>query len=216
MTMDRFRGSEREGRTEPFVFALARAWVRLYTAGIPADERVGRRAEVESDLWEQQLEDKGGSLTLHVLQRIVLGMAADLSWRFEQAPPLRQAGMAISSHSAVGLSWTVRRGLPGVSLMLAAGYVLIGLLLLLVMSLGGGEKPPSEQAWGAAFLISSGAAIAGGLRVVPQRRKLGLALLLLGTVPFGLFFSATIVVPAASIATLIYGVLRARRRKVTA
>ena len=33
---------------------VARAWVRLYTAGLRADVRDSRRAEIDSDLWEQQ------------------------------------------------------------------------------------------------------------------------------------------------------------------
>jgi hypothetical protein len=34
--------------------ALVRAWTRVYTWQMPADEREARRSEIESDLWELQ------------------------------------------------------------------------------------------------------------------------------------------------------------------
>ncbi len=35
---------------------LVRGWVRLYTAGLPADVRDGRREEIDADLWEHARE----------------------------------------------------------------------------------------------------------------------------------------------------------------
>ena len=66
--------------------AVAHAWVRLYTAGLRPDVRDGRRAEIASDLWEQQraasaLGDGAGGTALLVLARVLLGVPADLSWR---------------------------------------------------------------------------------------------------------------------------------------
>jgi hypothetical protein len=58
--------------------------VRLYTAGLPTEVREARRAELESDLWEQEAGAAGCRPTttaLHVLRRFMLGIPADLSWR---------------------------------------------------------------------------------------------------------------------------------------
>ena len=56
---------------------VARWWTRIYTAGLPNDLREARRAEVESDLWES-LSD--GAPSRHILARLALGIADDLSW----------------------------------------------------------------------------------------------------------------------------------------
>ena len=68
--------------------AAVRAWTRVYTWRMPAALREGRRAEIESDLWEFQ-EDaagrRGPGHAAHVLFRLVLGIPDDLCWRMEQA-----------------------------------------------------------------------------------------------------------------------------------
>ncbi|MDX6538583.1 MAG: hypothetical protein QOI71_193 [Gaiellales bacterium] len=95
------------------VFALIRAWVRLYTRGVPAELRETRRAEIDSDLWEQVHDDQARGrrppvTTLHVLGRVLRGVASDLSWRLEHRPGrgvvqnLRLAGVAARRHG-----WTV-------------------------------------------------------------------------------------------------------------
>jgi len=65
---------------------LTRAWVRLYTRGLPADLRTARQAELESDLWEHEhwRTTEGlrpGRMGFEIVARLVAGMAADLSWR---------------------------------------------------------------------------------------------------------------------------------------
>ena len=56
---------------------VARWWTRLYTAGLPANLREARRAEVESDLWESVTD---GAPSRHILARLALGVVDDLSW----------------------------------------------------------------------------------------------------------------------------------------
>ena len=56
---------------------LTRWWTRLYTAGVPGDLREARRAEVESDLWESVAD---GAPSRHILARLALGLADDLTW----------------------------------------------------------------------------------------------------------------------------------------
>ena len=56
---------------------LTRWWTRVYTAGLPVDLRDTRRAEVESDLWESVSD---GAPSRHILARLALGVADDLTW----------------------------------------------------------------------------------------------------------------------------------------
>ncbi len=65
---------------------FARWWVQRYTAGLPDQESVSRRAD--SDLTEhahyRQLDGwTPEQITQERLRRLVGGMAADLSWRHE-------------------------------------------------------------------------------------------------------------------------------------
>lgn len=74
---------------------FARWWVQRYTAGLPNHESVSRRAEIDSDLAEhsQHRELEGWTLTQIArerLRRLVRGMAADLSWRYELVTGLCQ------------------------------------------------------------------------------------------------------------------------------
>jgi hypothetical protein len=200
--------------------AAARTWVRFYTAGAPPEARDERRSELASDIWEQTQsphQDPRDGDGLHVLLRALLGAPSDVAWRLEHATlpgAVLALGAAIVGRAASGWGWTVRRGLPGVTWLLAGGYVLVGLLVLIVMAAGGGEKPPSEQAWGGALLVAFGLLIAAGFRVACRRPKLGIGLMLAGTAPFAIAFHATIVIPVASFAALLAAFLRMRSRRL--
>jgi len=77
---------------KPWVSTLAvmlvRSWTRTYTAGMQAQARRRRRAEVESDIWES-LHDTDSATTpgIHIFVRLVRGMPADVWWRLEHALP---------------------------------------------------------------------------------------------------------------------------------
>ncbi|CAN5119733.1 hypothetical protein BH18ACT5_BH18ACT5_02810 [soil metagenome] len=61
---------------------LVRSWVRLYTLDL--GDRDGRRAEIESDLWEHQHDAQAsgeGAVAISILGRWAAGLPADLSWR---------------------------------------------------------------------------------------------------------------------------------------
>lgn len=65
---------------------FVRAWVRLYTAGLPLSLRDSRREEIDADLWEQSQEAEmtlsdGPPLATHLLLRWLLGLPDDLLWR---------------------------------------------------------------------------------------------------------------------------------------
>jgi len=58
--------------------ALVRWWTRAYTAGLPVAIRDGRRAEIESDLWESSHDP---SHRAQLVLRLLLGMIDDVRWR---------------------------------------------------------------------------------------------------------------------------------------
>jgi hypothetical protein len=151
--------------------ALARAWVHVYTRGMPADLRDGRRAEIESDLWEQCHDEaprrRGGGLD--ILGRTLRGVPSDLSWRLQHrargrlARRLRLGVVAARRHR-----WTVFPALVEVSYLTGAAGIATPSFVdapeQLVMALGAaailcgmlllwrGTAPPA-----AAWLVCAGA-----------------------------------------------------------
>jgi hypothetical protein len=72
--------------------ALVRAWVDLYTRGLPEPIRAARRDEVDDDLWCQAEEAtaigrSARSLDTEVLLRLLFGMPSDVSWRLSSGEP---------------------------------------------------------------------------------------------------------------------------------
>jgi hypothetical protein len=61
-----------------------RLWVRLYTAGLPAEATTSRRAEVDSDLYERSVETPS---LLEDLYCLIAGIPDDLVWRASQISP---------------------------------------------------------------------------------------------------------------------------------
>ncbi len=87
--------------------ALVRLWTRAYTWHMPADVRDGRRAEIESDLWEF-LQDADAHREVvpdvHLYARLLRGMPHDVLWRVEHAEALRsRARQRVMGAAAV---WT--------------------------------------------------------------------------------------------------------------
>lgn len=77
---------------ETLAAGLARAWMRLYTIGLPSAARERREQQLNSDLWEHQVDRLSANvapsmLGLEVLGRTVRGMPADLLWRFQLEGP---------------------------------------------------------------------------------------------------------------------------------
>lgn len=69
------------------IVAFVRRWVELYTRGLPAELRTARRDEIDDDLWSQREEATATgrstlSLGTEMVLRLLLGMPADVSWRF--------------------------------------------------------------------------------------------------------------------------------------
>jgi hypothetical protein len=71
-----------------FAVGAVRLWTRLYTWRMEPALRDSRRAEIESDLWEFEQDQVRTSLpALHVVFRLLNGVAADVCWRVECADP---------------------------------------------------------------------------------------------------------------------------------
>ncbi len=64
---------------------IARSWVACYTGLVGAEASERRRAEIESDLWEQQAEARARNLPplavrFSIARRVIAGIPADLFW----------------------------------------------------------------------------------------------------------------------------------------
>jgi TonB family protein len=78
--------------TSPLVRAIVsiiRWWARFYTQGLSPQVRKRRREEIASDVWDHVLEGKEYPtyLAAHLFWRLVIGLAGDVAWSFEQREP---------------------------------------------------------------------------------------------------------------------------------
>ena len=156
--------------------ALTRAWTAGYTRGLPADVRAERREEIDSDLWHQrrraELEREPVTGTaVQILVRVVLGIPADLLWRFEAASSTQTTG-----RTSVNETLGMRIG------FLAA---IFPLALLVVMGvsfmLGNGDWENSTEHWLWRVAFVAAPAIGGyGLWLCATRPKVGMGLALAG------------------------------------
>jgi hypothetical protein len=130
--------------------SVARWWTRVYTAGLPADLRDARRAEVESDLWESLAD---GAPSRQILARVALGLADDLTWSltFMDHSTRATATWSIGTLFVLVLSWlwlslapeslTMRESMwafpAAVTLHLVGMVLFIGMRLVLDLRLTG-------------------------------------------------------------------------------
>jgi hypothetical protein len=87
------------------VAGLVRAWVDLYTRGVPEPARSARRDEVEDDLWCQHEEAaaigrSSTSVSAEMLVRLLFGMPADVGWRIANG---RVSGSPIPRYPTTGI-----------------------------------------------------------------------------------------------------------------
>ncbi len=80
--------SESTGPANPpgIASAVALAWVRIYTLGLPDAVRSRRIEEIHSDTWEQWSDQRSANLSAaaigaQTLSRLIRGAPADLLWR---------------------------------------------------------------------------------------------------------------------------------------
>jgi hypothetical protein len=93
--------------------ALVRTWTRVYTWGATPVWAERRRADVESDLWEQQGDPNGGrglAPAAHILARLFGGIVDDLKSRIERTTLqdnvlIRRAVMLGATTIALSVLW---------------------------------------------------------------------------------------------------------------
>ena len=69
----------------PAVKGIIRSWVWLYSAPAPEEEREGRRAEVESHIFEfihsgREVSDASGDIAVGLFERWMKGLPSDIAW----------------------------------------------------------------------------------------------------------------------------------------
>ena len=104
---------------------LVRGWVDLYTRGLAAELRDGRRDEIAGDLWSQFEEAavigrSERATENEILVRLVAGIPADISWRFAH-----RGGNPVEANLRDDTTGTVGLGLAAI----VAGVGMTGLLL---------------------------------------------------------------------------------------
>ncbi len=152
-----------------------RAWVAVYTKGLPAADASERRVLIEADLWDEaQAADWMGEtsgLARQRLSRLVRGVPADVTWRLEQQRRItkmpRRTEMRISKGQ-----------------LAAIGAVTI----LYVVMVVGLLASPSFREWAGmgVSILGLGLSIVGLLLAIP-RPQAGFAVGMIGT---GLAFLA--------------------------
>jgi hypothetical protein len=81
---------------------LVRLWTRVCTLGMPPTAREWRRAEIESDLWEQH-HDRPAS-TWQLLGRLFRGIPADVLWRIEEESMRSRTVVAVAASLVIVLA----------------------------------------------------------------------------------------------------------------
>jgi len=132
------------------VATLVRAWVDLYTRGLPEAARAGRRDEVDDDLWCQHEEALAigrstRSVNAEMFVRLLFGMPADVGWRMSSG---REDGPALEREPSTGA-----RLLGTLAILGAVGW---GIALVGYIAWG-------ENAWLTQGLLIYAAQLFGGL-----------------------------------------------------
>ena len=87
---------------------VIRAWTRVYTWKLPPDEKLARRAEIESDLWEQLEGDpRAVAGPIALLARLVLGIRNDLAWRLERTSDVALWSLLTFAFATAALAFIV-------------------------------------------------------------------------------------------------------------
>jgi hypothetical protein len=200
-----------------------RLWLRCYTTGLPRDVRDDRRAEIESDLWEQTHDPAADPAAIgpHLAARALLGVPADLAWRLERSRlarrPQRLVGALLTLLHILERAgrWLSRRSLPGVATGLAVAIALFATLVIVTAPRSNNPNPTSDLiAWGVLLLLGAVLLAAGG-RTIARRPRLGGVTLCLGSALTGLLLWPTLVAPLVAALLAWRAIARVRRAPLT-
>jgi hypothetical protein len=122
-------------------------WVRLYTQGLPETAKSARRAEIESDLYEQSRSDDASSL--EILRAAVQGIPDDFIWRAGQIGSqtllLQNLALAAIAGFASGLGVYCALLFAGAGILAVPIGLLVSLLSLIALSRVSGKETPAMQ-----------------------------------------------------------------------
>lgn len=186
---------------------LVNAWLAVYTAGLPAPVRTGRRDEVRSDMWEHRshAESRGRRMVLieaDILLRCLRGTVADITWRCRQ-----HRGRPLPARLAIGFGWA-SAGLGCAVLVvvpagIAAGYVL-------------SAEMRADPRWVSFLVIGTAIFVVEliGMALAVRHRRIGLTVVGVGlwSVVVVMAWAWPVVVPAALASS--GGIWRLARRPV--
>ena len=201
-------------RVMPRAIGFVRAWVLLYTAGLPPGLRDSRREEIDADLWEQAKEAETGlsdglPLATHLLLRWLLGLPDDLLWRLAH----------IRTKDADTKEGSMVQARDYKTLTVVTGVVAALLLIALVIYVVATEVAFQRQTespfdWvyiAATFGPVSLAAITGGFWSMRKAPMLGAVLVTSGSMAFAIFLYWLIIPVVLGIGLSFYAIRRARR-----
>jgi len=188
---------------------MTRTWVALYTLGLPRELRNGRRAEIDSDLWEHQrtaefLEQRQGETSLQLLTRLVLGVPSDVTWRLE-------TGRSDRSERSISVNESgTMRSLVVVGVVVALFLVVTGIGAVVDALVQ--EDLASGQAGFGVISVLAGAAVGSGLLTSRRNPLLGIGLVAAGaiTVAAAWYWMLVITIPVG-IAMVAIAFFRARQ-----
>ncbi len=198
--------------------SVVRSWTSLYTKGLGTDLGAARRAEVESDLWEQGhiwREHGFSGLSWQLLGRWLLGIPSDVSWRLEQIVTRKETASKAGGklERTIKLHTTVtQKSMFGFIVLLAGFFLVMGPVSAIFG--GGDDWDPSglERGVMGTVPVVAGLMILGGLFLMSQSPHLAAGLLATGTVLMALlwFWLFFIGIPLV-IFMIWYGVSQARK-----
>ncbi len=157
---------------------LTRWWVRLYTKGLPPERRDARRAEIESDTWEQgELAEKCDqppfATTVEMVARMLLGVLSDITWRV-------QAGLSTRSDRSIKMNESLTmRGFFVAAVAIAIAPAAFGVSVIA----GGGEwDSTTERVLFGSLWVVAAVTMVAGLILSTRTPRLGIGLVALGAI----------------------------------
>jgi hypothetical protein len=151
---------------------LVSLWARTYTRGLPDEVAVRRRAELESDLWEQLHDTAQAHAGRAIVGRLLRGIPADVRWRYRTL--LDQRGARQRSETMK----TERTFDWWMALTAVLGLAALATGLWVALTRGDGEVP--LRVLGSARGALTGGLVIGGLVVWRTHRVLGSWLTMVG------------------------------------
>jgi hypothetical protein len=179
-----------------FAASLTRAWVHLYTRGLPEAVRTGRRAEIESDLWEHDqwrtADGIGpGRVAFEIVTRLAAGMAADLAWRVERRSERRHTTDPLGGEPVFAL--LKKHGMVALAVALGVWSIAVAPILI-----------GSDDRTQVIVSISFGLLLLGGLVALHRGLRGARAAIAVGAIGAGLLAIWLVLPAVAGVAILIW------------